>query len=33
MHRVAPVIEAAITVPFLHIADVVATTATDIASG
>lgn len=30
MHRVAPVIEAAITVPFLHIADVVATTATDI---
>ena len=30
MHRVAPVIEAAITVPFLHIAAVVATTSTDI---
>lgn len=30
MHRVAPVIEAAITVPFLHIADVVATAAADL---
>ena len=30
MHRVAPVIEAAISVPFLHIADVVATAAADL---